>query len=145
MTVTLYNCTSDPNVLNKNYTVVQSNISATAKGAVDVDRPVLLLNYSSMDFNYFYVAEFKRFYNVFSRSLIPGQHIIVTGESDPIESFSSGIADLDVLVVRCEDAAYRSAEIADNNVPIESDLQLDKIIGDTVIGAGAGMVVIGVI
>ena len=145
MTVTLYNCTSDPNVLNKNYTVVQSNISATAKGAVDVDRPVLLLNYSSMDFNYFYVAEFNRFYNVFSRSLIPGQHIVITGESDPIESFRSSIADLDVLAVRCEDSANRSAEIADNNIPIESDLQYDKVIGDTVITNSAGMIVIGVV
>ena len=111
MTVRLYNCSSAPDVLGKSYTLVQE-VTATIKGTMDVDQPTLLLNYSSMNFNYFYIAETGRYYN---------------------------------LAVRCEDTAYRSAEIADNNVPIESDLQLDKIVGDTVIGAGAGMVVIGVI
>lgn len=53
MTVTLYNCSSASNVLRKSYSVVQNNITATAKGPVDVDQPTLLLNYSSMNFNYF--------------------------------------------------------------------------------------------
>lgn len=144
MTVRLYNCSSAPDVLGKSYTLVQE-VTATIKGTMDVDQPTLLLNYSSMDFNYFYIAETGRYYNVLSRNLENGEHIRLTGQSDPLESFRSAIADLDVLAVRCEDTAYRSPDIADNNVPIESDLQLDKIIGDTVIGSGSGMVVIGVI
>lgn len=144
MTVNLYNCSSAPDVLGKSYTLVQTT-SATVKGAMDIDHPTILLNYSSMDFNYFYIAETGRFYNIESRILENGEHIRLTGISDPLESFRNQIEDLDVLAVRCEDIAYRSADIADNNVPIESDLQLDKIVGDTVIGSGAGMVVIGVI
>ena len=144
MTVTLYNCSSAPDVLNKTYTTVQQ-VTATIKGAMDVDQPTLLLNYSSMDFNYFYIAETGRYYNILSRNLEEGKHIRLTGQSDPLESFRSAIADLDVLAVRCEDIAYRSADIADNSVPLESDMQLDKIIGDTVIGSGSGMVVIGVV
>lgn len=144
MTVNLYNCSSAPDVLGKSYTLVQTT-SATVKGTMDIDHPTILLNYSSMDFNYFYITETGRFYNIESRILENGEHIRLTGISDPLESFRSQIEDLDVLAVRCEDIAYRSADIADNNVPIESDLQLDKIVGDNVIGAGAGMVVIGVI
>lgn len=144
MTVRLYNCSSAPDVLGKSYTLVQE-VTATIKGAMDVDQPTLLLNYSSMDFNYFYIAETGRYYNILSRNLEEGKHIRLTGQSDPLESFRSQIEGLPVLAVRCEDSSYRSADIADNNVPIESDLQLDKIVGDTVIGAGAGMVVIGVI
>lgn len=144
MTVRLYNCSSAPDVLGKSYTLVQE-VTATIKGSMDVDQPTLLLNYSSMDFNYFYIAETGRYYNILSRNLEEGKHIRLTGQSDPLESFRSQIETLPVLAVRCEDSSYRSADIADNNVPIESDLQIDKIVGDTIIGAGSGMVVIGVI
>lgn len=145
MTVNLYNCSSASNVLNKSYSVVQNNITATAKGIVDVDNPTLLLDYSSLDFNYFYITEFGRYYNVTSRSLEQGQHIRVTGQSDPLESFASQIGSIPVLVTRAEDPSLRSPELADNSIPLESDMQLDKIIGDSVIGSGNGMVVIGVI
>lgn len=145
MTVTLYNLSSGSNVINKSYTVVQENITATVKGRIDVDNPELLLDYSSMDFNYFYVSDFGRYYNVTSRSLESGQHIRLSGQSDPLESFASQIEGLDVLVTRAEDPALRSPELADNSIPLESDMQLDKIIGDSVIGSGNGMVVIGVI
>lgn len=145
MTVHLYNCSSGSNVLNKSYSVVQSDISATAKGPVDVDQPALILNYSSMNFNYFYISDFGRYYNVISRNLTEGQHIQVTGQSDPLESFASQIAGLTVTAVRCEDTAYRSPELADNAVPLESDMQIDKVIGDNVIGDGNGMIILGVI
>lgn len=145
MTVTLYNCSSGSNVLNKSYSVVQGSITATAKGSINVDNPTLLLNYSSTDFNYFYISEFGRYYNVTSRDLTEGKHILVTGASDPLESFKSMIGSLKVFAVRCEDISVRSPELADNALPLESDMQLDKVVGDTVIGSGNGMIVIGVI
>lgn len=144
MTVNLYNCSSAPDVLGKSYELVQTT-SATVKGTMDIDHPTILLNYSSMNFNYFYIAETGRYYNIESRILENGEHIRLTGVSDPLESFQSQIYNLDVLAVRCEDIAYRSADIADSNISLESDMQLDKIIGDTVIGSGAGMIVIGVV
>lgn len=145
MTVTLYNCTSAANVLNKTYTVVQNNITATAKGAIDVDRPALLLDYNSLNFNYFYISEFGRYYNVTSRSLVPGKHILLIGESDPLESFASAISNLDVLAVRAEDLSLRTADYADGMIPLESDMQIDKVTGDTVIGSGSGYIVLGVV
>lgn len=144
MTVRLYNCSSAPDVLGKSYTLVQA-VTATIKGTMDVDQPTILLNYSSMDFNYFYIAETGRYYNVLSRNLEEGKHIRLTGQSDPLESFRTDIEGLEVLAVRCEDSAYRSAEIADSNIPLESDMQIDKIVGETVITDSAGMIVIGVV
>ena len=144
MTVRLYNCSSAPDVLGKSYTLVQV-VTATIKGTMDVDQPTILLNYSSMDFNYFYIAETGRYYNVLSRNLEEGKHIRLTGQSDPLESFRTDIEGLEVLAVRCEDSAYRSAEIADSNIPLESDMQIDKIVGETVITDSAGMIVIGVV
>lgn len=145
MTVTLYNCTSAANVLNKSYSVVQNNITATAKGAIDVDRPALILDYNSLNFNYFHISEFGRYYNVTSRSLIPGKHILLTGESDPLESFAAEIANLDVLAVRAEDLSLRTADYADGMIPLESDMQIDKVTGDIVIGSGSGYIVLGVV
>lgn len=144
MTVRLYNCSSAPDVLGKSYTLVQE-VTATIKGTMDVDQPTLLLNYSSMDFNYFYIVETGRYYNILSRNLEEGKHIRLTGQSDPLESFRTGIEGLEVLAVRCEDSAYRSAEIADSNIPLESDMQIDKIVGDTVITDSAGMIILGVV
>lgn len=113
MTVTLYNCTSASNVLNKSMTKVQDNINATAKGVIDVDRPALLLDYNSVDFNYMYIQEFGRFYNVTSRALMPGGHIMISGESDPLESFKAGVLNLDVLAVRNEDSSKWNKHISD--------------------------------
>lgn len=114
MTVTLYNNKSASNVLNKSYTIVGTNITATARGAVDVDRPSLLLNYSSADFNYFYISNFGRYYYVTSRLLIPGEHIMITGESDPLESFSAAVYGLEnVLAVRNEDINLWNKDIPD--------------------------------
>lgn len=145
MTVTLYNCTSANSVLNKSYTIVQSGISATAKGAVNVDSPSLLLDYDSLNFNYFYVSDFHRFYNVTSRNLLPGKHILLTGESDPLESFGAGILNLECFIVRNEDPAERQKYIADPAIPIPSDPQYEVIKGTQIIGSGNGMYVIGVV
>lgn len=103
MTVTLYNNKSASNVLGKSYDTVQSNITATAKGIVDVDNPVLLLNYSSLDFNYVHISEFNRFYFVTSRALEPGGRIRILCKSDPLESFKTAIKACDGLAVRNED------------------------------------------
>lgn len=103
MTVTLYNNKSASNVLGKSYDTVQSNITATAKGVVDVDNPVLLLNYSSLNFNYVQISEFGRFYFVTSRALEPGGHIRIMCKSDPLESFKTSIKACDGLAVRNED------------------------------------------
>lgn len=146
MTVTLYNNKSPANVLNKDYeAVLRDPVTATARGAIDIDRPALLLNCTVLNFNYFYISEFGRFYNVTSRSLVPGEHILVTGESDPLESFASAISNLDVLAVRAEDLSLRTADYADSMIPLESDMQIDKVTGDTVIGSGSGYIVLGVV
>lgn len=147
MTVTLYNCSSASNVLNKTYTAItETPITATAKGSIDVDNPVLLLDYSSMDFNYFYIAEFGRYYNVTSRSLTPGQKILLSGQSDPLESFASQIGSLEPLIVRCEESEYRNRYLADSSIPIPSDPQYEVIEGEEIISAlSAGNYIIGVV
>lgn len=146
MTVTLYNNSSAYNVLHKNFGQAIASVTATVKGSCSIDNPTLLLNYqSAASFNYFYVSDWGRYYRVTNRLLVPGEHMMISGQSDPIASFAGSIAGLDVYAVRCEDLTARSPELADPAVPIESDMQLDKVTGDTVIGVGSGYIVLGVV
>lgn len=146
MTVTLYNNSSAYNVLHKNFGQAVASVTATVKGSCSIDNPTLLLNYNSAAaFNYFYVSEWSRYYRVTNRMLVPAEHMMISGQSDPIASFAGSIAGLDVYAVRCEDQTVRSPELADPAVPVESDMQLDKVTGDSVIGTGSGYIVLGVV
>lgn len=146
MTVTLYNNSSAYNVLYKNFGQAIASVTATVKGSCSVDNPTLLLNYqTAASFNYFYVSDWGRYYRVTNRMLVPGEHMMISGQSDPVASFASGIAGLDVYAVRSEDLTVRSPELADPAIPLESDMQLDKVTGDAVIGTGSGYIVIGVV
>lgn len=145
MTVTLYNNSSAYNTLYKSLTKIK-DVTANIKGPCDVDAPDLILDCSSPSgFNYFYVADWGRYYRITSREVLPGDRMSISGVSDPVQSFCSGIAALHVLAARAEDLSLRSPELADNSIPLESDMQIDKITGDTVIGAGSGYIVIGVV
>lgn len=146
MTVTLYNNSSAYNVLHKNFGQAIASVTATVKGSCSIDNPTLLLNYqSAASFNYFYVSEWSRYYRVTNRMLVPGEHMMISGQSDPIASFAGSIADLNVYAARCEDLTARSPELADPAIPTESDMQLDKVTGDKVIGTGTGYIVLGVV
>lgn len=146
MTVTLYNNSSAYNVLYKNFGQAVASVTAAVKGSCSIDNPTLLLNYqSAASFNYFYVSDWGRYYRVTNRMLVPGEHMMISGQSDPIASFAGSIAGLDVYAVRCEDLSVRSPELADPAVPVESDMQIDKVTGDRVIGTGSGYIVLGVV
>lgn len=145
MTVTLYNNSSAYNTLYKSLTKIK-DVTANIKGPCDVDAPDLILDCSSPSgFNYFYIADWGRYYRITSREVLPGDRMSISGISDPVQSFNAGIAGLDVMAVRTEDISYRSPELADNAIPLESDMQIDKITGDRVIGTGSGYIVIGVV
>lgn len=146
MTVTLYNNSSAYNVLYKSFGEAVASVTATVKGSCSVDNPTLLLNHqTAASFNYFYVSDWSRYYRVTNRMLVPGEHMMISGQSDPIASFAGSIAGLDVYAARCEDLTARSPELADPAIPTESDMQLDKVTGDKVIGDGSGYIVIGVV
>lgn len=146
MTVTLYNNSSAYNVLYKSLGTAIASVTATVKGSCSIDNPTLILNYNSAtSFNYFYISEWSRYYKVTNRLLVPGEHMIVSGISDPIQSFNSGIAALDVLILRAEDPSLRSPYLTDGAIPVPADPQYEVIEGETIIGSGTGMYVIGVV
>ena len=133
MTVSLYNCSDAYNVLNKTFGTAVASVTAQLKGAVDIDNPTFLLDYSSSDFNYF--SAFGRYYTVTGRQLMPGDQILVSGQSDPLSSFAAPIGELDVLVVRSEDPLLRNPDIVDNAIPMPNDVQYEYIPGEFTMGS----------
>ena len=147
MTVTLYNNSSAYNVLNKDLGEAIASVSATVKGSCNIDSPTLLLNYNSAaSFNYFHVSEWGRYYKVTNRVLVPGEHMMISGTCDPIESFKAGISNLELLIVRAEDPELRNRYLADQSIPIPQDPQYEVIEGEEIISSlSSGMYVIGVV
>ena len=146
MTVTLYNNSSAYNVLYKNLGQAVASVTATIKGSCSIDNPSLLLNYNNAAaFNYFYVSEWSRYYRVTNRMLVPGVHMMITGISDPVQSFNSSIAALPVFIVRAEDTKLRSPELADTLIPMPSKTEYLTRNTQSIVGTGEGNYVIGVI
>lgn len=133
MTVSLYNCSDAYNKLNKTFGTAVASVTAQLKGNVDIDTPSFLLDYSGADFNYF--SAFGRYYTVTSRQLMPGDQILITGQSDPLASFASEISELTVLITRSEDLSLRETEIADQHIPLANDVVYDMQKGNQVFGS----------
>ena len=145
MTVTLYNNKSAYNTLHKDMTTVATVSNVLIKGQCSIDKPSLLITYTAMNFNYFYVDTFSRFYQVTNRQLIEGERMILTGQCDPVQSFAAGIADLEVLITRAEDTSIRSPELVDNLIPMPSKNEYLTRSTQQIVGTGEGNYVIGVI
>lgn len=145
MTVYLYDCSSSINVLYKSFEEV-AEVTASVKGVCGIDSPTLILDYAGVDFNYFYIPAWGRYYRVTSRQAAPGSTMIISGVSDPVESMNSQIAALDCLVVRTEESEQRNRYLADPSIPIPSDVQYEVIEGEEIIPTlSAGNYVIGVV
>lgn len=137
MTVILYNNYSDPDELTK---VLDEGKSVTAeiKGACSVDNPNLILDYDGVDFNYMYIQEFGRYYDVDNRTVTTGGRVIVSGSSDPLYSFADALKQMTVYVARTENAGDRNPLIIDNMIPLitENTVEMYESGLGNVIGSG---------
>lgn len=88
MNVTLYNNSSDDNVVSKNITALKS-VSATGFDASSVMTPTLILAYDSTIFsaNYMYIDTFQRYYYITDITVIDGHRLKVSGRVDVLMSF----------------------------------------------------------
>lgn len=99
-TCTLYNNTSDPNVINKSITSL-GDFTCEFKQGIDVERPTVYVAAGSTydKANYMYVPEFGRYYFCHA---IGGTSQTLTFEcvSDPLMSFAGGILAADAVIAR---------------------------------------------
>lgn len=88
MNVTLYNNSSDDNVVSKNIIALKS-VTAAGFDASSVMSPEILLAYDSAIFsaNYMYIDTFSRYYYITDVTVIDGHRVKVTGRVDVLMSF----------------------------------------------------------
>ena len=117
-TCTLYNNTSDPNVINKGITSL-GDFACEFKQGIDVERPTVYVAAGSTydKANYMYIPEFGRYYFCHA---IGGTSQTLTFEcvSDPLMSFASGILSADAVISR--NPWRYDLYLPDPDIPIES-------------------------
>lgn len=117
-TCTLYNNSSDPNVINKAITSL-GDFECDFKQSIDVERPTVYVSASAAydKANYMYIPEFGRFYYCHA---IGGTSQTITFEctSDPLMSFSGGILSASALISR--NPWRYDLYLPDSDIPVES-------------------------
>lgn len=117
-TCTLYNNTSDPNVINKAISSY-GDFECEFKQGIDVEKPTIYVAAGSTydKANYMYVPEFGRFYFCHA---IGGTSQTLTFEclSDPLMSFAGGILAADAVIAR--NAWRYDLYLPDADIPIET-------------------------
>lgn len=117
-TCSLYNNTSDPNVINKSITSL-GDFTCEFKQGIDVERPTVYVAAGSTydKANYMYIPEFGRYYFCHA---IGGTSQTLTFEcvSDPLMSFAGGILSADAVISR--NPWRYDLYLPDPDIPIES-------------------------
>lgn len=107
MDITLYNCSTEPNRLDKSsyLTSVASYENAAANIELGVERPTILIQTSTdlSEVNYAYIAEFDRYYNVNAIHAPVNDMWRIECEVDVLMTYKDEIAGLTGIVRRNED------------------------------------------
>lgn len=101
MQMITYRNASEYDVLNKDLTKVEENISITLKDDTEMIRPTIITsNNISNNYNYVYLSAFNRYYFVKGKSYSQ-QRYYVQLEVDPLMSYKDAIKSLVVIANRC--------------------------------------------
>lgn len=116
MTIELYNCSSDPRVINKSLTLVYTT-DATPYGDVSIMSPVLRLRQTVNNLagiNYVYIVDWARYYFVNDLRLLSGGILELSCSIDVLKSYASAILNSSAICIANEFAGkvitYRSGE-----------------------------------
>lgn len=90
---------SENNIINKNIVEVDT-ATASIKGALSVEAPVLILAYDAdlQDINYLKIAEFHRNYYITDIVNLTGGRYEIKAKTDVLESFKSDILALNAII-----------------------------------------------
>lgn len=94
---------SENNIINKSIVEVDT-ATASIKGAISVEAPVLILAYdaSLQDINYLKIPEFSRNYYITDMINLTGGRYEIRAKTDVLESFKDDILDLSVITDKRE-------------------------------------------
>ena len=118
VSVKLYQNHSDPNVVYKNISLIQTSTCELTEGCT-IDAPVLLLDMQSgiKNFNYMYIEEFGRYYHCVA-TILDGNHMQISGYTDVLMSFWNQFKGSQCVAQRSSNQG--NPEIEDELMPFES-------------------------
>lgn len=118
MQITTYRNASEEHVLDKQLTVVNSNISAMFKDDTNMVNPTIIISsLISKNFNYVYISDTDRYYYVTDMTYSQ-QRTLITLAVDVLMSFNSDIKDLVVIANRS--SSYYNTYQKDDSIPFEN-------------------------
>lgn len=123
--VVFYKCTADNRIVDKtNYLEQRATKNCDFFNQTGVMHPSILLSYDSAivnNSNYFYIAEWGRWYYITGIEVMPGGRMVVTGSEDVLFSNKDEILALNAYVVRTENSEKSNSLIVDNKHPVKAN------------------------
>lgn len=104
MTIQLCNCSNDPRVINKTYTVIEE-VSASPFGEMTIMDPVLRLRRKGNELagiNYIYIPDWLRYYFVTNITIMSGELMVLSCHIDVLNSYKNAILASNAICVRSE-------------------------------------------
>lgn len=136
MTINLYNCTAENEVVDKT-SYMSGNVSTSCEMVnTDVLNPVLKLSSNFLDKNYVLIPDFEnRYYFVSSIEMLRGGHMLMNCHIDVLMTYRAYILQTTCNIVRQENAPNN--KLVDNyctvNVNKKNDIKnIGKVFGDNV-------------
>ena len=136
MTINLYNCTAENEVVDKT-SYMSGNVSTSCEMVnTDVLNPVLKLSSNFLDKNYVLIPDFEnRYYFVSSIEMLRGGHMLMNCHVDVLMTYKDIILQTECNIVRQENAPNN--KLVDNYCTVNVNKKnvitnIGKVFGDNV-------------
>ena len=136
MTINLYNCTAENEVVDKT-SYMSGNVSTSCEMVnTDVLNPVLKLSSNFLDKNYVLIPDFEnRYYFVSSIEMLRGGHMLMNCHIDVLMTYKDIILQTECNIVRQENAPNN--KLVDNYCTVNVNKKnvitnIGKVFGDNV-------------
>ena len=129
MNIKLWSSASEVVAVNKDISVID-DVSATIKGALSVENPVLILQYKSdiqSNVNYVYIPEYNRYYFVTDIINLTGGRYELHCKVDVLMSFKDNILNLSCIVDKQSSKDNANMYLDDGSFVVQSKEFVDTI------------------
>lgn len=129
MNIKLCSSTSEIVAINKDITIID-DVSATIKGALSVENPVLILQYKSdiqSNVNYVYIPEYNRYYFVTDIINLTGGRYELHCKVDVLMSFKDYILNLSCIIDKQSSKDNANMYLDDGSFVVQSKEFVDTI------------------
>ena len=129
MNIKLCSSTSEIVAINKDISIID-DVSATIKGALSVENPVLILQYKSdiqSNVNYVYIPEYNRYYFVTDIINLTGGRYELHCKVDVLMSFKDYILNLSCIVDKQSSKDNANMYLDDGSFVVQSKEFVDTI------------------